>query len=259
MSVTTSRSGCRVGAPAGVVLLLGIILAALPALARDIFFSLEAPPTAAEVAQAVSAGVRIFDFDIEQPGADEAITAIKQAGGRITAYHVGGGGGRAWGSVKAGEQVRKYMEPEDLQALTEDVKRLVARGADAIHFDNTHRMSGKRLEAIADAIVAGGAGFVAKNNPDKWRLVMKRRADLVPVYAVMEDLLRDPDDTEAAERLHGNGIAIYAIAFRSPVKADSALIEEAEARSWQRAHSWAQLLFIDDERAFDSRGGKWID
>ena len=204
-----------------------LILASLagPHIARaappELFTSLETPPTLDDVVAALARGVTIFDFDLEKPGAAEAVVAIKKAGAKIAAYHIGGGGGRAWGSVRTQEWVRRYDSPRDFLSLTQDVKFLVSLGADYIHFDNTHRFSGRRLESIADAIVAGGAGFVAKNNPDRWNLVMQRRADLKPAYAIMEDVMADTDDTQAAADLHKLGIAVYIVGFRKPIDASA--------------------------------------
>ena len=224
----------------------------------EIFASLEAPPTVDEVAQALTRGVTTFDFDLEKPGAAEAIVAIKKAGAKITAYHIGGGGGRAWGSVRADEWVRRYDSPRDFLSLTQDVKFLVSLGADTIHFDNTHRFSGRRLESIADAVVAGGAGFIAKNNPDRWNLVLQRRADLKPAYAIMEDVMADADDTQAAAELYKRGIAVYIVGFRKPIDAKGVAITDDYARAYAANNPWAAVLLMDDERAFDSRTGLFV-
>lgn len=236
----------------------GLLLVAGDAMATDLFTSLEAPPTPDEVAQAVSGGVRIFEFDLDMDGATEAVAAVKAAGGRVTAYHVGGGGGRAWGSVKAGEWVRRYDEPKDFEALTGDVARLVALGADTIHFDNTHRMSGRRLEAVADAIVAGGAGFVAKNNPDKWRLTMTRRPDLRPAYAIVEDAMFDADETQAAADLNALGVPVYIVGFKVTIDNKGEPVTDAYAAAYAANNPWAKVLLMEDERAFDSRTGVWV-
>ena len=224
----------------------------------EIFTSLEAPPTLQDVAQAQARGITIFDFDLDKPGAAEAIVAIKKGGGKITAYHIGGGGGRAWGSVKADEWVRRYDSPRDFLALTQDVKYLVALGADYIHFDNTHRFSGVRLASIADAIIAGGAGFIAKNNPDRWNLVMKRRADLVPAYAVIEDAMFDANETQAAAELYKRGIAVYVVGFRRPIEPKVPAMTDDYARAYATNNPWAAILVMDDERAWDSRTGVWV-
>lgn len=240
---------------AGVVIAAALFL--VPARA-DIFSSLEGPPTAADIATARAAGIEIFEFDLDAPGAVEAARLVKAAGGRVTAYHIGGGGGRAWGSVRTGEWVRRYDSPRDFLALTEDVRRLVGLGADYIHFDNTHRFSGRRLESIADAIVAGGAGFIAKNNASKWNLVMKRRADLKPVYAVVEDAMFDADETQAAADLSGRGIAVYIVGFKIPIEKGKAGVTEDYARAYAKANPWARVLLMEDERAFDSRTGQFV-
>ncbi|MBS0244774.1 MAG: hypothetical protein JSS20_21595, partial [Proteobacteria bacterium] len=128
------------------LLVTGLVLSCVPlalvAIAAEpgasLFTSLEEPPTPAEIQALTASGVGTFEFDLDSDGAAAAVAAIKSAGGRITAYHIGGGGGRAWGSVKAGEFVRAYDTPAEFQALTGDVRRLVAMGADLIHFDNTH-------------------------------------------------------------------------------------------------------------------------
>lgn len=226
--------------------------------ADPIFTSLETPPTADEVAVALAAGIKIFEMDLDEPDAAAAVKLIKAGGGSVTAYHVGGGGGRAWGSVKAGEFVRKYDEPNDFQALTADVRRLVALGADAIHFDNTHRMSGKRLEAVADAIRAGGAGFVAKNNPSKWRLVMQRRTDLVPVYAVVEDAMFDADETQAAYDISEKGVVVYVVGFRTPIEKNGQAVTDAYAEAYKAVNPWATVLLIDDERRYESRNARFF-
>ena len=241
-----------------VVLLAGSWAALGTAAATDLFTSLETPPSVADIAKALSDGVRTFDFDLDAAGAEAAVAAVKAAGARITAYHVGGGGGRAWGSVKAGEWVRRYDSPRDFLALTAEVKRLVSLGADAIHFDNTHRMSGRRLESIADAIVAGGAGFVAKNNADKWRLVMRRRPDLKPAYAVIEDAMFDADETQAAADLHAKGVVVYIVGFRKTIDDKGQPVTEAYAKAYAANNPWARLLLMDDERAYDSRTGVWV-
>lgn len=228
------------------------------ALTAPIFTSLEAPPDTAEVAAQLAAGIRIFEIDLDKPGAEAAAKTIKAGGGFVTAYHVGGGGGRAWGSVKADEYVRKYDSPRDFLALTADVKDLVRRGANAIHFDNTHRMSGKRLEAIADAIAAGGAKVVAKNNPEKWNLVMKRRPDFKPAYAVVEDAMFDAEVTQAAYNLHARGVPVYIVGFRKPIEAKAQSVTDEYARAYAANNPWASVLLIDDERAWDSRTGTFI-
>ena len=79
----------------------------------EIFTSLEQPPTTEDVRAAVARGVTIFEFDLETPGSQAAIAAVKQAKGSVTAYHIGGGGGRDWGSVRTGEWVRRYDSPRD--------------------------------------------------------------------------------------------------------------------------------------------------
>lgn len=242
---------------AGVLIAAGLA-ASRDALAAELFTSLEAPPTPAEVAVAVRDGVGIFEFDLDAAGAVEAVAAVKSAGARVTAYHVGGGGGRAWGSVKAGELVRRYDEPKDFEALTGDVTRLVALGADTIHFDNTHRMSGRRLEAIADAIVAGGAGFVAKNNADKWRLAITRRPDLRPAYAIVEDAMFDADETQAAAELHALGVPVYIVGFKATIDGKGQAVTDAYAAAYAGNNPWAKVLLMEDERAFDSRTGVWV-
>ena len=226
--------------------------------APDILSTFEAPPTPAEIEAAAKAGITIFEFDLDAPGAGAAVQAAKAAGGKVTAYHVGGGGGRDWGSVRTGEWVRRYDSPRDFLALTADVRRLVAAGASAIHFDNTHRMSGRRLESIADAIVAGGAGFVAKNNPEKWALVMRRRPDLRPVYAVIEDAMFDAEATQAAGNLWKQGVPVYVVGFRKPLSDKAAAVTDDYARAYQAANPWARVLVIDDERAWDSRTGSFV-
>ena len=241
------------------ILLAGAsLISPLLAATAEIFTSLEAPPSPAEVQALLGRGVRTFEIDLDKQGAGAAVAAIKAGGGRVTAYHVGGGGGRAWGSVKAGEFVRYYREPKEFLALTADVKRLVALGADLIHFDNTHRMSGKRLEAVADAIVAGGAGFVAKNNADKWRLVMQRRADLRPAYAIIEDAMLDADETQAAYELSARGVAVYVVGFRKPIEPDMPAITDAYASAYKEANPWCHVLLMDDEHFFDSRTGRFF-
>lgn len=241
--------------PAFAVCGAGEVRAQAPA---DIFTSFEAPPTPAEVVDAIRSGIRIFEMDFEKPGAAEAIAAVRQAGGKVTAYHIGGGGGRAWGGVRTGEWVRRYDTPRDFQALTADVKQLVAEGADAIHFDNTHRFSGRRLEAIADAIVAGGAGFVAKNNPEKWNLAMKRRPDLRPVYAIVEDAMFDAEATQAAYDLAARGVPVYIVGFRQPIDPKGATVSDDYATAYRVANPWAKVLLMDDERQWDSRLGRFI-
>jgi hypothetical protein len=224
----------------------------------QIFTSLEGPPTRADIDTAIAAGIKMFDFDLDKDGAADAVKVIKAKGGKVTAYHVGGGGGRAWGSLKTGEFVRRYDEPKDFLALTGDVKRLVAKGADYVHFDNTHRFSGKRLESIADAIVAGGAGFIAKNNAGKWNLVMKRRPDLRPAYAVVEDAMFSAEETQAAANLHARGVPIYVVGFRKPITPDAYPVTDDYARQYAANNPWARILVIDDERAYDSRTGTWV-
>ncbi|MDX2158354.1 MAG: hypothetical protein SFW09_17795 [Hyphomicrobiaceae bacterium] len=243
---------------AGVLLVITGVLMPLLARAETLFTSLEKPPAPVEVAELLARGVVIFEMDFDQPGAAEAVAAVRAGGGKVTAYHVGGGGGRAWGSVKAGEFVRYYDDPKDFAALTEDVKRLVARGASFVHFDNTHRMSGKRLEAVADAIRAGGAGFVAKNNPDKWRLVMTRRPDLVPGYAIVEDAMRDAEETQAAFELHERGVPVTIVGFRKPIDPKAVGIPDEYAAAYKAVNPWAQILLMDDERAFDSRTARFF-
>lgn len=236
---------------------VGALIAAAAA-AGELFTSLEAPPTPEEVRTAVAAGVRTFELDFDTAGAAQSVTAIKAAGGRVTAYHVGGGGGRAWGSVKEGEFVRKYDEPAAFAALTADVRRLVALGADAVHFDNTHRMSGKRLEAVAEAIRAGGAGFVAKNNAGKWRLVMKRRPDLVPAYAIVEDAMFDADETQASYDISAKGVRVYIVGFKKTIDARGQAVTDDYAAAYKAANPWATVLLMDDERSYDSRTGRFF-
>lgn len=217
----------------------------------DMFTSLQEPPSPSYVRRLAAGGVRTFDFDVTKPGAARSVAAIKAVGGKIVAYHVGGGGGRAWGSVKKGEQVRKFDTPEDLAALTAEVRDLVAKGADAIHFDNTHRMSGKRLEAVADAIKAGGAGFMAKNNPGKWGLVMKRRPDLRPDYAVIENAVHDGDETAAAHEMAKRGVPTYVVDFARPIdKGSGKPVIAADAARWQAANPDMRLLHMSNERFY---------
>ncbi|MFM9940952.1 MAG: hypothetical protein ACKVP7_15825 [Hyphomicrobiaceae bacterium] len=242
---------------AGALLVAVFVVCLAPARA-DIFSSLEGPPTKTDIATARAAGIVIFEFDLDKEGAAEAVAAVKKAGGRITAYHVGGGGGRAWGSVKSGEWLRKYDSPRDFLALTEDVKRLVRLGADYIHFDNTHRFSGVRLESIVDAIRAGGAGFVAKNNAAKWNLVMKRRPDLKPVYAVIEDAMFDAEETQHAANLAIRGVPVYIIGFKLPIEATKYPVTDAYALEYARNNPWARVLVMEDERSYDSRTGAYV-
>ena len=241
------------------VLVASVLGASLAAASPpEIFTSLEAPPSLDDVEKALARGITIFDFDLDKPGAAEAIAAIRKGGGKITAYHIGGGGGRAWGSVRTDEWVRRYDSPRDFLALTQDVKYLVSLGADYIHFDNTHRFSGVRLASIADAIIAGGAGFIAKNNPDRWNLVMQRRADLRPAYAVIEDAMFDADETQAAANLHKRGVPVYFIGFRKPIEQGVPAMTDDYARAYATNNPWASILIMDDERAWDSRTGIWV-
>lgn len=223
-----------------------------------IFTSLEAPPTPEEVKTALAEGIRTFELDLDAEGAGEAVKAIKTGGGRVTAYHIGGGGGRAWGSVRTGEFVRRYGAPEEFAQLTADVARLVEAGADLVHFDNTHRFSGKRLEAIADAIRAGGAGFVAKNNPEKWRLVLKRRPDLLPAYAVVEEAMFDAAVTQAAYDLHATGVPVLIVGFRRPTEKTAPPVTDDYAAAYKAANPWASVLLIEDEARYESRGGRFF-
>lgn len=220
------------------------------------FTSLERPPTTDEVKSAILGGADHFDFDLDQGDTKDSVDAIHKAGRKVTAYHVGGGGGREWGSAKTGEQVRKYNTPEELTALTEDTKRLVAKGADYVHFDNTHRMSGKRLEAVADAITAGGAGFVAKNNAEKWNIVMKRRPDLKPAYAVIEAAMTDQDETTEAYKLHQKGVPVYIIGFHK--QKDGVVITDAYAKQYQENNPWARLIMMEDENQYEGRTSKYL-
>lgn len=236
---------------------IGALIAAAAA-AGELFTSLEAPATPEDVRAALAAGVRTFEMDLDEPSAAAAVKAIKAGGGKVTAYHVGGGGGRAWGSVRTGEFVRKYDDPAEFQALTADVRRLVALGADAVHFDNTHRMSGRRLEAVAEAIRAGGAGFVAKNNAGKWRLVMKRRPDLVPAYAVVEDAMFDADETQAAFDVSDKGVKVYIVGFRKTIDVRGQPVTDDYAAAYKAANPWATVLLMDDERSYDSRTGRFF-
>lgn len=218
-----------------------------------IWTSLEQPPTAPEVEAALAAGIKTFEFDLTQDGSAAAVAAVKSGGGRVAAYHVGGGGGRAWGSVRADEQVRAYADPQEFAALTEEVRRFVAAGAALVHFDNTHRFSGRRLEAIVDAIRAGGAGFVAKNNPEKWRLVMKRRPDLVPAYAVVEEAMFDAGVTQAAYGLHERGVPVLIVGFKTPMERTGTPVTGEYAAAYKAANPWATVMLIEDEARYDSR------
>lgn len=227
--------------------------AAPAAKSGNIFTSLEAAPSPQEVAASVKRGVNVFDIDLNRPESAESVKAIKAAGGKVTAYHVGGGGGRAWKGISDNEQVNKFDTPEALSRLTDDVRGLVAKGADSIHFDNTHRMSGKRLEQIADAIKAGGAGFVAKNNADKWNLVMRRRPDLKPDYAVIEAAMHDADETQAAYDLHARGVPVYIIGFKKTLAGQDAAVTPDYAKDYQRKNPWAQVILMESEEAYDQR------
>ena len=245
---------------AAMLLALGGIL--MPLLADQprmpIFTSLEAPPTPHEVAASLAAGIRSFEMDRDTAGAGEAVKAIKAGGGRITAYHIGGGGGGAWERFEIAEFVRRYDTPEEYEALTKDTRRLVGLGADVIHFDNTHRMTEDHLEAVADAIREGGAGFVAKNNPEKWALVMKRRPDLVPAYAVVEDAMFDPDTTQAARELYGMGVAVLIVGFRKPLEENARAVTDQHAAGYKAENPWATVLLMEDELRYDSRTGRFF-
>lgn len=221
--------------------------------AADIFTSLEKPPSLDEAKAAMAKGIKRFDFDLDHPEAAAAAKAIKAAGGKITAYHVGGGGGREWKGLSQNESVNKFDTPEALAKLTDDVKSLVARGADSIHFDNTHRMSGKKLEQIADAIKAGGAGFVAKNNADKWNLVMRRRPDLKPDYAVIEAAMHDADETQAAADLAHRGVETYIIGFKKPLNPSTPAVSADYAKLYQERNPWAHVLLMENEEAYEGR------
>lgn len=224
----------------------------------EIFTSLEEPPSPDEVRAAIKAGQRHFDFDLTQPGGEEAARIIKQLGGTITAYHVGGGGGNLWGGKSQGEQVRRFNKPEELQQLTEDVRSLVEKGADSIHFDNTHRFSFRTLTKIFEAVKAGGAELVAKNNPSGWLKVMKSRPDLVPSYAVLEDIIRDPDETEAAREMSERGVPVYVIGFKKPLERGTPEMTEEEAAAYQKANPWARVLLMEDEKHYDGRTGRFL-
>jgi hypothetical protein len=119
-------------------------------------------------------------------------------------------------------------------------------------------MSGKRLEAVADAIRAGGAGFVAKNNPDKWRLVIERRPDLAPAYAVVEDAMLDADETQAAYDLHVKGISVLIVGFRKALELDAQGVTDDYAAAYKAANPWASVLLMDDEAHYDSRTGRFF-
>jgi Large polyvalent protein associated domain 23 len=219
----------------------------------DLFTSLEAAPSVIEVRKAIGSGTKHFDFDVRNAD-PEAIAEIKKAGGRITAYHVGGGGGREWKGLSPDEQVNKFDTPEALNKLTADVKGLVAKGADSIHFDNTHRMSGKKLEQIADAIKQGGAGFVAKNNADKWTLVMRRRPDLKPDYAVIEAAMHDADETQAAADIAHRGVPTYIIGFKTPLNPKTPAVSPEYAKDYAAANPWAHVILMENEKAYEGRG-----
>jgi len=221
---------------------------------RGIFTSLEQPPSVDEAKAAMRNGVRIFDFDLNQGDTAKTVSEIKRNGGKITAYHVGGGGGRAWGGKAEGEEVRKYDKPEDFEALKADVQDLVKKGADYIHFDNTHRLSGRRLEQIAATIKEAGAGYVAKNNPEKWNLVMKRRPDLKPAYAVIENAMHDGDETQEAYHLHEKGVPVFIVGFRKPM--DGEPVTDEYAAEYRKANPWAKVLLMDDESSYEGRGTK---
>ena len=225
--------------------------------------SLEKPPTVAEVSVALGAGVRLFDFDLEQAGARAAVAAIKQAslqasqpvGGSISAYHIGGGGGRAWGSVKAGEFVRIYRKQPALDQLTLDVRRLVTMGADNIHFDNTHRMSGRTLGKVTRAIVAGGARLVCKNNPEKWNLVLKRNPSYIHhyAYAAIEGAIGDRWETQQSAKLAKQGLPVYIIAFQKGFDKGSRTVTPSRARAFVARNPWAKVILMADEAAYDTR------
>lgn len=228
------------------------------AVRRGIFTSLELPPTENEIAAAMRDGVGVFEFDLDQPSGIAASQFIKKQGGSVSAYHVGGGGGRAWGSVKAGEFVRNYRERPELDQLTLDVKRLVALGADAIHFDNTHRMSGRTLGKVTRAIVAGGAKLVLKNNPEKWNLVLKRFPEYLAhyAYAAVEGAIGDKWDTEQSAKLASRGIPVFIVAFQSGFDKGSKKVTPAVATAYVKRHPWATVILMQNEAAYDSRQAK---
>ena len=222
---------------------------------NQIFTSLEQPPSPEEVRTAHEAGISIFDFDLEQDGAIEAVAAIKDIGGTISAYHIGGGGGRAWGSVKAGEYVRIYREQPALEQLTADVMRLVAMGADNIHFDNTHRMSGRTLEKVTLAIAAGGARLVLKNNPEKWNLVLKRHPEYMEyyAYAAVEGVIGDRWETKQSAKLAAQGLPVYVIAFEKGFDKGSHRTTPEKAQKFIAKNPWGMVILMPDEAAYDSR------
>ena len=226
----------------------------------NIFTSLEHPPTNEEVRSAIAEGVTIFDFDLDQDGGVQAAKIVNRLGGHVTAYHVGGGGGRAWGSVAAGEQVRGYRNDDELAQLSSDVERLVRMGANSIHFDNTHRMSGRTLSKVSAAVVAGGARLVLKNNPEKWNLLIKREPETLRhvSYAVIEGAISDKWETEQAKRLSAAGLAVYVIAFVKGFDKGSQSVTPERAIDFVEKNSWARVILMKNEAAYDSRDAQFF-
>ena len=87
---------------------------------------------------------------------------------------------------------------------------------------------------------------------------MERRADLVPDYAIIEDAMFDGDETQAAYALHARGVTVFIIGFHTPLETGAAGVTDAYAREYAANNPWANVLILDDERAFDSRTGIFV-
>ena len=83
---------------------------------------------------------------------------------------------------------------------------------------------------------------------------MKRRPDLKPAYAVIENAMHDGDETQEAYHLHEKGVPVFIVGFRKPM--DGEPVTDEYAAEYRKANPWAKVLLMDDESSYEGRGTK---
>lgn len=231
--------------------------------------SLQSPPTAKEIRDAIKAGVKIFDFDLrlddpgERPASEKALALIRELGGTITAYHEGAGGGAVWGERSVG---RDLASPEELAKIAADAKRLYDAGADWMHLDNMEELKPSDIVKIQKAVMDATGGqmkIIAKNNPAAWATVVKKYPELTPPYAVVESGIALEEETKGAKRLAARGVPVYIKEFDKRLTnddgtpaGDARSVSREEAQQFAKDNPWvAGVIHSNDERNYGGNAG----